>query len=80
MAQNIGHRVKDMRTRRGLSQNELVERMARKGDPYTHVGRQNLSRVEAGTHLPSLRTRVSIARGLNLMVGTLLVGVDDHLK
>jgi transcriptional regulator with XRE-family HTH domain len=80
MARNLGLRVRDLRHRRGLTQEALVDRIDKIGPPLTGMGRSNLARLEAGRGgLPGLRVLVSLARGLDVPIGTLLVGVDEHV-
>lgn len=74
MAGRIGGRVRAERQRQGLSQARLVRTIADLGSPYTSMGRNNLARLEHGGHLPSLRTLVSVARGLGVSVASLLDG------
>lgn len=61
----IGNRVREWRTRRGLSITELAER--------ANMKRPNLSRLEHGQHVPSLETLERVAGALGLPVAELVV-------
>ena len=83
MARRIGLRVRDLRHRRGLSQAGLCLRIAKLGAGWPKVDRTNLSHLERGASdrgVATIRTLVAVARGLSVPLGTLLVGVDDHIK
>jgi len=64
-ATRIGGKVREWRTRKGLSITELAERAGLK--------RPNLSRLEYGQHLPSLETLERVAEALDLPVAELVV-------
>lgn len=64
--QNIGRRIKLYRKRRGLTQNELAERIG-KSTVY-------ISYLEGGVKGLSLETLLDIVNALNLTADALLVG------
>ena len=61
----IGQRIRELRTRLGLRQEDLARR--------TGIARPNIARLEFGRHLPSLSSLTKIAAGLRVAVGDLIV-------
>lgn len=66
---HIGERIRAVRLRRGMTQNELAG-----GD----VTRNMLSRIENGAALPSLPTLCAIASRLDVPAGALLDGLEGY--
>jgi transcriptional regulator with XRE-family HTH domain len=71
----IGRRVAEERKRQGLSQNDLVERLAAIGRP---MDRSNLGRIERGETTGQLDNVVSLAIALGIAPVHLLVPRDDE--
>lgn len=67
LAVRVGQRVRQLRTKRGLTQGELALRMGLRGFKREHV-----TRLEAGTHLPRLDLLVHVARALDVTLSKLL--------
>jgi transcriptional regulator with XRE-family HTH domain len=66
MAERIGERVRASRKSREFSQNELAARAG--------ILRPNVSRLERGSHLPSLPTLVRVAWALGVTLSYLVEG------
>jgi transcriptional regulator with XRE-family HTH domain len=64
LAKSIGSRVREERTRVGLTQGELAERAG--------IHRENVNRMERGRHLPDLEVLVRVAAALEVCVADLL--------
>ena len=62
LARGIGQKLRNMRKRLGLTQQQLAERMVEKID-YTYIGK-----IERGELLPSLKMLQRISEGLQIPV------------
>jgi transcriptional regulator with XRE-family HTH domain len=67
VAKRFGKRVRELRKRRGLSQEGLAEK--------ADLDRSFMSGVERGVENPTLYTIQAIAEGLRLTVGELMRGL-----
>ncbi|MFZ3209501.1 MAG: helix-turn-helix transcriptional regulator [Geobacteraceae bacterium] len=63
MKVEVGKRLKQLRTERGITQKELAARV-RGGLDYTYIGK-----IERGEQLPSLKILIKISEALALPVG-----------
>jgi len=59
--QMLGRRIKELRTRKGFTQEELAERM--------DIGSKYLSSIERGKENPTLHTLMKLAESLDLELG-----------
>ena len=66
MANNVGRNIRTLRTRAGLTQDELAEKL--------FVSRQTVSNYETGRSQPDVDTLVRLAAALGTDVGTLIYG------
>lgn len=55
---DIGHKIKEFRKRRGLTQEELAEAV--------HMHEKQISRIESGVHFPTFDNFVKILEVLNV--------------
>lgn len=69
--QNISHRIKSIRTKTGLSQEELGELVGRSVD--------TISAIERGKNFPNYETLNKLASAFGLSVETLLNEDDDTM-
>ena len=69
MAQFLGDTLCRLRTERGLSQQQLANRL--------HVTRSTIANWEAGHRLPDVATIFKIAESLNVDLAMLLAATDD---
>lgn len=60
----IGQRVRELRLRLGLLQEDLAKR--------TGIARPNITRIERGAHLPSMKTLRRLAETFGVSIGSLL--------
>jgi DNA-binding XRE family transcriptional regulator len=65
VGKRIGQRVKEIRKKRGLTQNQLAE--------MSGIKRPNISRLEAGTHVPEIITMECLAVSLQVKTSDLIV-------
>jgi transcriptional regulator with XRE-family HTH domain len=70
LASAFGRRLREVRTERGLSQEDLASR--------TGVHATAIARLERGRREPLLKTIVRVADGLGVPPGTLLDGLARH--
>jgi transcriptional regulator with XRE-family HTH domain len=70
LASAFGRRLREVRTERGLSQDDLASR--------TGVHATAIGRLEHGRREPRLKTVVRVADGLGVPPGTLLDGLARH--
>ena len=68
IAQTVSQNLKVWRTRRGLTQTEIAERLG--------VSQSHFSRLELGKKSPSLRTLDRLARALEITVSDLTTVSD----
>jgi transcriptional regulator with XRE-family HTH domain len=66
----IGRKVREARERAGLTQTALSEQ--------TGIAAPNVSRLEAGTHLPSVTTLKRVADTLRVPICSLLEPEGEH--
>ncbi|GAA5127171.1 XRE family transcriptional regulator [Pseudonocardia adelaidensis] len=71
-AADVGHRVRHLRERRGMSLSELARRAA--------VGKATLSGLEAGTRNPTLDTLQAVAAALDLPLTALVSSAPATLR
>ena len=71
-ASDVGNRLKEERTRRGLSQAELAERV--------RVSRKTINTVENRVFVPSVVLALRLARALGTTVERLFFLTDDHSR
>lgn len=62
----FGQRLRELRSRRGITQSDLAERAG--------VNRVTVARIEGGQQLPRYRTVLALARGLDRPVEDLIAG------
>ena len=60
----LGHKIKDLRVAKGLSQTELAESIG--------VRQPIVSRIEKGTHVPTWRNLERIARALGTEISVVI--------
>ncbi|GAB2665340.1 XRE family transcriptional regulator [Gordonia jinhuaensis] len=65
---DVGSRIRDLRTARGLSLSELARR--------AHIGKGSLSEIEAGGRNPTLETLYAICAPLQVPLTTLIGGAN----
>ncbi|MCC8100995.1 MAG: helix-turn-helix domain-containing protein [Clostridiales bacterium] len=68
--EKLGDRISYLRTRQGISQEELTEEIA--------LSREHISRIEGGKKKPGLDTIVDIANILGVSADDLLVDSLEH--
>ncbi len=61
--QKLAERIKSFRTKRGLTQAQLANRMGK--------DKQFIQRLESGKHDPKFTTLQKVAEGLGIVVGNL---------
>lgn len=66
---NIGLRIKTVRTKSGISQEQLAG--------YLGISAATLSRYESMQHIPKLSILISIARVFNVSLDYLITGKED---
>lgn len=66
----LGARVRELRTRRGVTQQQIADR--------ADVTRVSVARIEAGRQLPRYETLVSLAGALGVSVGALFDGEGEE--
>jgi DNA-binding XRE family transcriptional regulator len=64
VGKRIGQRVKEIRKKRGLTQNQLAE--------MSGIKRPNISRLEAGTHVPGILLIECLAESLQVKTSDLI--------
>lgn len=69
---NIGYRIRTIRTKSGISQEQLAG--------YLNISAATLSRYESMQNIPKLSTIVSIAKVFNVSLDYLICGKETPLK
>lgn len=64
LLKKIGNRIKEIRTEKGLSQQELAAEL--------DYEKSNMSRLESGTTNPKIATLYRVAKALNIPLSELL--------
>ncbi|MCS7309083.1 MAG: XRE family transcriptional regulator [Armatimonadetes bacterium] len=72
LAEQIGQRIRDLRARLGLSQQQLAQQ--------TGIAASTLSEIENGRYAPNLKTVVSLAEALGVSLETLLRASQPPLQ
>ena len=65
VGKRIGQRVKELRKKRGLTQNQLAK--------MSGIKRPNISRLEAGTHVPGILLIECLAESLKVKISDLII-------
>ncbi|RJR43984.1 MAG: XRE family transcriptional regulator [Desulfobacteraceae bacterium] len=70
----IGRRIREIRTKKGLTQEELAEKMG--------MGPKYLSSIERGKENPTLNTLIALAESLDVAMGEMFnfVELEDTSK
>jgi putative transcriptional regulator len=66
----LGARVRELRTKRGLTQVQLAERCS--------VPQSRISAIEKGSHVPNVETVLRLAEALGYKVTTLMSVFDER--
>jgi transcriptional regulator with XRE-family HTH domain len=69
LQRSLGHRIRELRTKKGWSQEYLAERC--------HLHTSHMGQVERGESNVTLATLLAVARALDTTVSAIFEGLDD---